>query len=537
MPNANQAGLPATVSRRGKQPEFRLRGGSVIAGEVLAVDISALDPLTKSTAGEERDLGSQTAASGNLATVRKVTGAPSQEVTLAVATSPVADNQLGRFECGDDSSEPREIEALVVVASDATVGKVLGVTASGGYGAFSASGTGGYARLMEDATSSDGKGPSSTVNRKRVLFYPAGIPVSGGPVTREDLANPGGLTSVRLAAYGGGGASTQDNWASASWEGTTNDFELVVTLASTDVPTDTQVLGATVAGYPSLLIKGDGTIQLRNNATVELASPAGAFAEDGSEQTIRGVFGESSGSIYVDGRLVAQGAWASGDITWFGSGAQPMRIGARITANQRWYGTIRDVKLTDNNDASNSALYKLDEVTGDYVDSLGNLADATRNGYVDSVEVQSVEGNAKPVHAQPLVVAGWERDDTSESLDGSVASAHILTSTDRSDPFGLLSDSTATAPFDGYVIVHGTVGVTGSDGTDEFSVWAQKNSSNETKMLVWTPGTSFDQRPANAMFAVNKGDTVRITAASIAAGNTGLQHRNSNVTYSFLRSN
>ena len=345
-------------------------------------------------------------------------------------------------------------------------------------------------------------------------------------LTDDDLASLALRPAAKFDGTGGGYGRT-------SWAPTTQDFvfEFWCMIDPGSSGTDYILGGSSASNINVARASTAGAMSLTVAASV--VTTTNILPADGRPHFVRVERIDGVANFYVDGRLL----YTEAEATTCPVVAFNVDLGTAAGSSSALHGNLWGVRLIDPASDSNSAHYKLDEVTGNYVDSLGNLADATRNGYVGSVAVQSVEGDAKPVHAQPLVVAGWERDDTSESLDGSVASAHILTSTDRSDPFGLLSDSTATAPFDGYVIVHGTVGVTGSDGTDEFSVWAQKNSSNETKMLVWTPGTSIDQRPANAMFAVNKGDTVRITAASIAAGNTGLQHRNSNVTYAFLRSN
>ena len=151
----------------------RVRNGAVVVGEVVTLDIGAVDAGTSETLALIT-LG--TSGSGAVAdSGHTTTVLPAAAVTVGaivgVALEAAADNATARVEFGIRDIGTI-VTACVLVDATATKGARLVVSAST-YGLFtSVAATVGpvYAILLEAATADDGSGPSATVNRKKVLL-------------------------------------------------------------------------------------------------------------------------------------------------------------------------------------------------------------------------------------------------------------------------------------------------------------------------------------------------------------------------------
>ncbi len=147
--NLAKAGLSfrrADRSMPGRGTTMRLRGGAIVKGELVRVDITSGDALTN-TDYKVIDLGTETTASSPLATVVKVSAAVEGDI-VGVALESAADDALVRVEFGQGGI-PVIVEALagdtvtvgqqLCAATDARldpagtpVGKVLGLALEAG---------------------------------------------------------------------------------------------------------------------------------------------------------------------------------------------------------------------------------------------------------------------------------------------------------------------------------------------------------------------------------------------------------------------
>jgi hypothetical protein len=147
--NLAKAGLAfrrADRSLPGLGTTMRLRGGAIVKGELVRVDVTSGDALTN-TNYKVIDLGTETTASSPLATVVKVTAASEGDI-IGVALESASDDALVRVEFAQGGM-PVIVEALagdtvtvglqLVAATDARldpagtpVGKVLAIALEGG---------------------------------------------------------------------------------------------------------------------------------------------------------------------------------------------------------------------------------------------------------------------------------------------------------------------------------------------------------------------------------------------------------------------
>lgn len=207
---------------------------------------------------------------------------------------------------------------------------------------------------------------------------------------------------MRYAACSGlGASSTAGAFASVSWAPVAGtSFRLGATIASAVTPSaGVYVVGRKAANCASILVATDGTVSITANASGVLSTSAGAVRFEGSPFDIRADVTDTTGSIYINGALVASGTF--GAQTW-STGAATNNIGASSTSStQRWPGSIHNVEFTDYVTAANSLFYLLDEPSGNYADTSGNGgAAATRNGYVPNCAVVSTDGRGMVYQGQ-----------------------------------------------------------------------------------------------------------------------------------------
>ena len=187
-------GVTYRESRPATWTQCRVRGGAVVRGELVMLDLAGAESSSTAPQGA---VGTRTAEGSPLATVLTATSGL-QVGRVGVMSAAAGDDAIGYVELGDTGDgdcTPIIVEALVAVSAAAVEGAALQVStatlsdALGGVTAVLVAGGGSgatYAVLLQDATADDGAGPSSAVNYKRVLMYSEGK-------TAADPTEPGGI--------------------------------------------------------------------------------------------------------------------------------------------------------------------------------------------------------------------------------------------------------------------------------------------------------------------------------------------------------
>ncbi len=200
---------------------------------------------------------------------------------------------------------------------------------------------------------------------------------------------------VRPAAYGGADASAMGSFGDVAW-GARNvdgfDFEYECTVFSTVAPSsDCLIMGSLTSGRGVMTITPDGSLHIGGSGTPINPPNPGTVLFDGTEQTLKVHFADDVVETYVNGELVSSTSHA----TSWSSAANARGIGGRNATSQRWPGGLRDVIFRDNRLESNTAIFPMDEIKGDFINIHPNstAGNATRNGLVLATNVLGEEGS------------------------------------------------------------------------------------------------------------------------------------------------
>ena len=411
-------GVPIRESRPATLSTCRARGVGttpLAAGELVMLDVAGSDALTSAyTAGSKASPGTQSAASGALATVVRATEALAHG-RVGVATAAVSDDQLGQFEFGVAGEDVTDVvvTAQVVVGASATAGAALVIVRSGGVAVLTASGDGAvFATLLEAATTDDGLGPSSTINRKRVVLHSQAKAAAGDAVDLElvpaDVADPD-------VFFGG-----RERWAprfakvtsfgSFSWAPSTTSVGLRCRFAVTKLPsagTTARFLGTTSGSGRSCVQFDDaGVVKVDTGTSV---TTIGSVAADGDHHYLVLDYAGTELTWTLDGvdgsATVVDTVSTSATTLYLGKAtSSPTEPNAELI--------LWDVEFVDTDDTDKSVLWRMDEQTGAWRNAYTKLDDAAYNasntsgvtiatmGTVTQPErvlVHSVDGGDRPI--------------------------------------------------------------------------------------------------------------------------------------------
>jgi hypothetical protein len=441
---AQGLGAEVRTSRPTTWTQCRQRGGAVIRGSLVMLDLAGSDSLTADWDGVSASkLGTQAAASGPLGTVLEATEGLTIGRVGVLMSPTVKDDGLGEYELGEVGGglvAPVVVEnALVLVDAASVAGAALQVGASGGTAVFAAGVAGAtYGILLEDCTADDGKGPSASYNYRAVLLYSQGTGSANatlaagsvgedeleagavadalardGDLTRDAFADAAGMPGITRAALFEPGIAGSMQRCSFSFD-PTNTTDLTIRFKRRGVSrpaasAEYRWCGLVAADRPGIAFKnvaGVYTLEMRENAT---ALAAYVWTDDLEEHEWTLAYLSTGTTISIDGVAVATGVAASLLDTSF-----TFAIGATTTAATVFNGdhaTYRDFEVIDPATATNKVFLRLDEPSGGpYYNAylrLGDpLYDATNTSAVTiattgtdtsrpkSARVNSVDGGA-----------------------------------------------------------------------------------------------------------------------------------------------
>jgi hypothetical protein len=279
---AQGLGAEVRTSRPATWTQCRQRGGAVIRGSLVMLDIAGSDALTADWDGVSASkLGTQAAASGPLGTVLEATEGLTIGRVGVLMSPTVKDDGLGEYELGEVGGglvAPVVVEsALVLVDATSVAGAAVQVGASAGTACFAVGAGATYGILLTDCTTDDGKGPTAALNYRPVLLHSQGVgsanaTLAAGSVGTTEIADRA-VTPAKTALLTFNAQIGTDYTLAASDEG------VIVTLSNA-AAIDLEVpLNATVAipvGFECVIAQGDaGTVTVVPEVGVTINSAGG----------------------------------------------------------------------------------------------------------------------------------------------------------------------------------------------------------------------------------------------------------------------
>lgn len=377
-------GVALRTSGPGTWVECRQRGGAVTVGQPVMLDLAGTDGLTSTfVAGTKQNPGTQSAASSPLVTTLYATTALAVG-RVGIAMSATGDNQLGHFEfgeLGDGRTAPVVVDADVLVDAASTRKAGLRIGAYDGESCLVPTGAGAvYAVLLEDCTTDNGRGPSATVNKRKVLLYSEGLvasesgtdaitqdSVADEAIVRSAIADPAGLTFSRSCAEFRPGIAGSQQLVSFSFDPTnTTDLTIRFKRRGLSLPAASETRRwagiASSADRPNVVLvntAGVYTVEMRENASA-LASYT--WTDDLEEHEWTFAYLSTGCTIYLDGVSVATGAAASLLDT-----STTFCVGNASTGGTTFlsdHALYRDFEVIDPATSTNKVYLRLDEGAG-----------------------------------------------------------------------------------------------------------------------------------------------------------------------------
>lgn len=362
---------------------------------------------------------------------------------------------------------------------------------------------------------------------------------NGGTAT---LSEPPGL-GVRRAAYGGGvpvnglGPFTEFPWTPGA---PPYRVTLRATIASKEaVVGNCQLMGRSDANQLSWRVYADGRIEgVIDGPDLEVSTPAGAFAFDGSEREVAVTFDVTASSatitIAIAGEQVMTGA-GSGS---FGTPGSNARIGAQFSVADRWPGTMRDVAWEVEGNAAQSVLFPLDDdpLGGTFRNTAegSTVADATITGLVRSVMVQTTQlAKALPV-GRALYLHSASRGATTQAVSGADSASHTLDFESVGvNESGALTASGFTSLGPGLLLLEASGLLTGSTVADTVEVEVQVGGVDSGNQFIDLSVGVDSEYLVTAVEQVPAGTFCRVQLKGVDGANTGLGHSDARLSIEF----
>jgi hypothetical protein len=440
---AQGLGAEVRTSRPTTWTQCRQRGGAVIRGSLVMLDLAGSDSLTADWDGVSASkLGTQAAASGPLGTVLEATEGLTIGRVGVLMSPTVKDDGLGEYELGEVGGglvAPVVVEnALVLVDAASVAGAALQVGASGGTAVFAAGVAGAtYGILLEDCTADDGKGPSASYNYRAVLLYSQGTGSANATlaagsvgtaeiaddavtsakldedaVLRSHIADAAGMPGITRAALFEPGIAGSMQRCSFAFDPTDDTLTCRFKRRGLSKPAASETrtwMGSTTDRQNIAYVNTAGvyTVQMRETTTTLLTY---IWTDDGEEHEWEARFTNAGCILLLDGVQVDSEAVAATFLTT----SFTFLLGANQNSASVFNGdhaTYRDVEVIDPATATNKVFLRLDEPAGGpYYNAylrLGDpLYDATNTSAVTiattgtdtsrpkSARVNSVDGGA-----------------------------------------------------------------------------------------------------------------------------------------------
>jgi hypothetical protein len=427
---AQGLGAEVRTSRPTTWTQCRQRGGAVIRGSLVMLDLAGSDSLTADWDGVSASkLGTQAAASGPLGTVLEATEGLTIGRVGVLMSPTVKDDGLGEYELGEVGGglvAPVVVEnALVLVDAASVAGAAVQVGASGGTACFAVGAGATYGILLEACTTDDGKGPSAALNYRAVLLHSQGVgsanatlaagsvgtaeiaddavtseKIDEEAILRSHIADPAGLPGIQPGAD----LRTSTAYATASWaptDGGELEYECSI-YGMTAWPSATHGILGTAPGatdWPLLRITDAGAIQFVTAQSGTLVSAAAAMPRDGMKHTLIG--GLSGGNAYIklDGTTIATAASAVEAPTV----ADTQYINFNGLSSQKLGGVLYQCTLRDLDDDTNTYTWRCDEQVSPFANShsASGVLSMVWSGFFPQADVPTLDASFVAPTARP----------------------------------------------------------------------------------------------------------------------------------------
>lgn len=286
--------------------------------------------------------------------------------------------------------------------------------------------------------------------RRRLLPGSVGArELAPNAVQAGDIATSA-LGRCRYAAFSGRGSTGQGSYCTFNWvpAGPQGRFRFSVTLASSVAPTGTVFLfGWTSAqnNQFSFRVNVNGSVSVVRRFFMDqtvLTTPAWAGLFDGRAHRLDIQYGWLGCFVSWDGEVVGSSSFPLDVDTVLRS----QGLGG-VNGGTSWPGALWDMELIDEVTPANSIRLLMDEPSGNYVNTYPGstaAASATRNGYVSTVPVLSLDGLGRPWQGAPVPLVYQARRVGALTLTGSTSYTPVMNTEDL-DPTGSMANGSFTA--------------------------------------------------------------------------------------------
>ena len=320
-----------------------------------------------------------------------------------------------------------------------------------------------------------------------------------------------GLGAAATGAGGFTGNTTLNTASPANWE-------LAATFATRVYPSATcTILGEFSGAREYVTVSSTGVLTLVTASGATAASAAGVFPATGYPCRLALRVNGAISQLLLNGTVLLSAA------TTYSAASFTHRIGGH-PAGQRFPGAIWDVTFTDYTTAANSRVFLMDEPSGNYADSSGNGGTAaTRNGYVSTVPVLSLDGRGMPWQGAPSpLVYGARQLAAATGITGVASYILVGLTEDESDPTGHYAAGVFTAPCAGRAVFSASTAIRATTlaGADEVTFYVFDGTNidlYQARVTIATANTWYAASVAGTA-ALVAGQTLSCGLGSLLAG-------------------